>query len=121
MQNPYQGPESSFMEGEHLLPSHHGAGGLMHWLVSARKHVTKEQTRNAVTWVSDSLDIKQDHLLDTAGLIGHRDAPNVTLSEAVERSGGDPFSFALYVVMLCGDQVATICNPKWPKQFDLMA
>ncbi|MFJ9011491.1 hypothetical protein [Streptomyces canus] len=45
---------------------------------------------------------------EAAGSIGHPDAPDVTLNEAVERYGGDPLNFTLYMMMLCGGLVATV-------------
>ncbi|MFD9903821.1 hypothetical protein [Streptomyces sp. NPDC059063] len=91
------------------------------WAVSTP--LTEEQARDAVRWVSGSLGIKHDDLVQAAGFIGHPDAPNVTLNEAIERYGNDPISFTLCMVMLCGGLVATVGNadPDWLKQFDLPA
>ncbi|MFD3580477.1 hypothetical protein [Streptomyces sp. NPDC058644] len=123
MQNPSQGPGASFIEGEHPSDPTAVWAILMGWLVAAREQITEEQARVAVRWVSDSLGIKHDDLLQAAGFIGHPDAPNVTLSEAVERYDGDPVNFTLYMVMLCGGLVATVgdADPDWLKQFDMTA
>lgn len=74
-------------------------------------------------WVSDNLGIQHDDLLQAAGFIGHPDAPDVTLNEAVGRYGDDPMLFTVYMLMLCGGLVATVgdADPDWLKQFDLSA
>ncbi|MEU7419711.1 hypothetical protein [Streptomyces antibioticus] len=123
MDNPSKGPGGSFIEGEHPSDPTAVWAILMGWLVSAREQITEEQARDAVRWVSDSLGIKHDDLVQAAGFIGHPDAPNVTLNEAIEHYGGDPINFTLYMVMLCGGLVATVgdADPDWLKQFDLSA
>ncbi|MEV0177070.1 hypothetical protein AB0I00_38955 [Streptomyces sp. NPDC050803] len=123
MRNPSQGPGASFTEGEHPSDPTAVWAILMGWLVGAREQITEEQARDAVRWVSDSLGIQHDDLLHAAGFIGHPDAPDVTLNEAVERYGDDPMLFTVYMVMLCGGLVATVgdADPDWLKQFDLTA
>ncbi|MET8518212.1 hypothetical protein [Streptomyces sp. NPDC005077] len=95
---------------------------LMAWLVGAREQITEDQARDAVEWVSGSLEIQYEDLLQAAGFIGHPDAPSLTLNEAVEHYG-DPIAFTLYMVLLCGGLVATVGNadPEWLKQFDLVS
>ncbi|MGV9322777.1 hypothetical protein [Streptomyces sp. NPDC003660] len=95
---------------------------LMAWLVGAREQITEDQARDTVQWVSDSLGIQHDDLLQAAGFIGHPDAPNLTLGEAVEHFG-NPIAFTLCMVMLCGGLVATVgdADPDWLKQFDLVS
>ncbi|MCK8676480.1 hypothetical protein [Streptomyces lichenis] len=63
-----------------------------------------------------------DDLLQAAGFIGHPDAPDLALGEAVEHYG-DPIAFTLYMVLLCGGLVATVgdADPDWLKQFDLVS
>ncbi|WP_238995461.1 hypothetical protein [Streptomyces cyaneogriseus] len=57
-----------------------------------------------------------------AGITGHPDAPDLTLSQAVERYG-DPVAFTLHMVLLGGGLVATVgdADPNWLKQFDLVS
>ncbi|SFD12336.1 hypothetical protein SAMN05421773_1105 [Streptomyces aidingensis] len=94
---------------------------LIHWLVAAREQITEEQAREAVQWVSDTLRVAQDDLVYAAGLIGHPDAPPVTLNEGMEHYGENPLTFVLYMLLLSGALVATVGdgNPDWLRQFDL--
>ncbi|WP_431782062.1 hypothetical protein [Streptomyces chumphonensis] len=121
MENPSEGPGATFIEGEHPSDPTAVWAILMHWLVAAREQISEQQAREAVEWVSDSLGIKHDDLVQAAGFIGHPDAANMTLGEAVEHYGGDPITFTLYMVMLCGGLVATVGDgdADWLKQFDL--
>lgn len=120
MADPSQGPGSSFLEGEPPADPVAVWAILMGWLVGAREQITVEQAREAVRWVSDSLGVQHDDLVQAAGFIGHPDAPDVTLNEAIERYGSNPVTFTLYMVMLCGGLVATVGDgdPDWLKQFD---
>ncbi|MEU9025951.1 hypothetical protein AB0D46_00085 [Streptomyces sp. NPDC048383] len=95
---------------------------LMAWLVGAREQINEDQARDAVHWVSDNLGIQHHDLLQAAGFIGHPDAPNQTLDEAVAHYG-NPVAFTLYMVLLCGGLVATVgkADPDWLKQFDLVS
>ncbi|MFF2651130.1 hypothetical protein [Streptomyces sp. NPDC058045] len=118
---PSSGPGRSFIEGEHPSDPTMVWGILMHWLVAAREQISEEQARDAVNWVSDALGIHHDDLLYAAGLIGHPDAPNVTLNEGVEHYGEDALTFVLYMLLLSGALVATVGNgdPDWLRQFDI--
>ncbi|WP_432096413.1 hypothetical protein [Streptomyces sp. bgisy100] len=120
MKDPSKGPGGSFIEGEHPSDPTMVWAILMAWLVGAREQITEAQARHAVQWVSDSLGIQHDDVLQAAGFIGHPDAPSLTLNEAVEHYG-DPIAFTLYMVLLCGGLVATVgdADPDWLKQFDL--
>ncbi|QLG36398.1 hypothetical protein HXS80_18445 [Streptomyces sp. CB04723] len=93
---------------------------LMAWLVGAREQITEDQARDTVLWVSDNLGIQHDDLLQVAGFIGHPDAPDLTLNQAVE-GYGDPMAFVLSMVLLSGGLVAVVggADPDWLKQFDL--
>ncbi|MFF8432516.1 hypothetical protein [Streptomyces bacillaris] len=93
---------------------------LMAWLVGAREQITEDQARDTVLWVSDNLGIQHDDLLQVAGFIGHPDAPNLTLNQAVE-SYENPMAFVLSMVLLSGGLVAVVgsADPDWLKQFDL--
>ncbi|MFI0142102.1 hypothetical protein, partial [Streptomyces luteogriseus] len=121
MQNPSQGPRASFNQSDHPSDPTADWAILTGWLVAAREQISQEQARDADSWICDSLGIKHKDLVQAAGFVGHPDAPNVTLNEAVERAGGDPLNFTLSTVMLCGCLVATAGegNPDWLKQFDL--
>ncbi|MEU1324681.1 hypothetical protein [Streptomyces microflavus] len=70
--------------------------------------------------MSDNLGIQHDDLLQVAGFIGHPDAPDLTLNQAVE-GYGDPMAFVLSMVLLSGGLVAAVggADPDWLKQFDL--
>ncbi|SMD27605.1 hypothetical protein [Kibdelosporangium aridum] len=93
---------------------------LLHWLVAARGHITQEQARDAVTWLSDTLGVVEDDLVYAASLIGHPDAPGVTFNDGVERFGG-VIPFVLYMMLLSGALVATVADgdTEWLRQFDL--
>ncbi|MFF8962306.1 hypothetical protein ACF1BK_06090 [Streptomyces globisporus] len=95
---------------------------LMAWLVGAREQITEDQARDTVLWVSDNLGIQHDDLLQVAGFIGHPDAPNLTVNQAVE-SYEDPMAFVLSMVLLSGGLVAAVggADPDWLKQFDLVS
>ncbi|MET7445251.1 hypothetical protein [Streptomyces sp. NPDC005508] len=122
MQNPSKGPGGSFIEGERPSDPTMVWAILMAWLVGAKEQISEDQARDAVEWVSDSLGIQHDDLLQAAGFIGHPDAPSLTLNEAVDHYG-DPIAFTLYMVLLCGGLVATVgdADPEWLKQFDLVS
>lgn len=120
MENPSKGPGGTFLEGEHPSDPTMIMAILMAWLVGAREQITEDQARDTVLWVSDNLGIQHDDLLQVSGFIGHPDAPDLTLKQAVEHYG-DPMAFVLSMVLLCGGLVATIgdADPNWLKQFDL--
>ncbi|WP_223872254.1 hypothetical protein [Streptomyces sp. SP18CM02] len=122
MQNPPKGPGGSFIEGERPSDPTMVWAILMAWLVGAKEQISEDQARDAVEWVSDSLGIQHDDLLQAAGFIGHPDAPSLTLNQAVDHYG-DPIAFTLYMVLLCGGLVATVgdADPEWLKQFDLVS
>ncbi|MCX4683929.1 hypothetical protein OG401_06315 [Kitasatospora purpeofusca] len=119
--DPSKGPGGSFIEGDNPSDPVAVWAVLMHWLVSAREQISAQDANNAVDWVSDSLGIQKDDLLRAAGLIGHPDAPDGTLSEAMEHYGDDPLHFTLYMLLLSGGLVATVGGgePDWLRQFDL--
>lgn len=120
MQNPSKGPGGSFIEGDQPSDPTMVWAILIAWLLEAREQITEDRARNTVQWVSDSLGIQHDDLLQAGGFIGHPDAPNLTVNEAIERYG-DPVAFTLSMVLLCGGLVATAgdADPNWLKQFDL--
>ncbi|MFJ1711857.1 hypothetical protein [Streptomyces sp. NPDC088260] len=122
MANPSKGPGGSFLEGEHPSDPTMVMAILMAWLVGAREQITEDQARDTVLWVSDNLGIQHDDLLQVAGFIGHPDAPNLTLNQAVE-GYGDPMAFVLSMVLLSGGLVAAVggADPDWLKQFDLVS
>lgn len=121
MANPSKGPGGSFIEGEHASDPTMVFTTLMFWLVAAREQITEKQAREAVEWVSDTLGIAHDDLIQAAGFIGHPDAPNITLNEGMEHYGDNPITFVLYMLLLCGGLVATVGegDPDWLRQFDL--
>ncbi|WP_156723515.1 hypothetical protein [Streptomyces apocyni] len=121
MENPSKGPGGSFLKGESAPDPVAVWGTLMGWLVAAREQITEEQARDAVQWISDTLDIQHGDLLYAASVIGHPGAPSVTVSEATEHYGENPVTFVLYMLMLAGALVATVGNgdPEWLRQFDL--
>jgi hypothetical protein len=124
MKNPSDGPGGSFIEGRHPADPTVVFAVLMHWLVSARESISGQQARDAVAWLSDTLGISDEDLVFAAGLIGHPDAPSVTLNEGMERYGKDePVTFVLYMLLLAGSLVATVGDgdPNWLRQFDLRA
>ncbi|MGV9687798.1 hypothetical protein ACWDUX_01610 [Streptomyces sp. NPDC003444] len=85
-----------------------------------REQITEDQVRDTVYWVSDSLGIRYEDLLQVAGLTGHPDGSDLTLSKAVAHYGG-PMPFVLSMVLLSGGLAATVggADPNWLKQFDL--
>ncbi|MGW1429775.1 hypothetical protein ACWD6K_14300 [Streptomyces sp. NPDC002431] len=101
---------------------HHGLGHPHGLARRSKEQISEDQARDAVEWVSDSLGIQHDDLLQAAGFIGHPDAPSLTLNQAVDHYG-DPIAFTLYMVLLCGGLVATVgdADPEWLKQFDLVS
>ncbi|MFJ2909556.1 hypothetical protein ACIO8F_09070 [Streptomyces sp. NPDC087228] len=121
MENPSKGPSGSFIEGEHASDPAMVFTTLMFWLVAAREQITEDQAREAVEWVSGTLGIVHDDLVQAAGFIGHPDAPTITLNEGMEHYGDDPITFVLYMLLLCGGLVATVGDgdPDWLRQFDL--
>ncbi|MFF1418284.1 hypothetical protein [Streptomyces sp. NPDC058280] len=115
-EGPSEGPGGSFIEGEHPSDPTMVYAILMAWLVGAREQITENQAQDAVQWVSDSLGIEHDDLLQAAGFIGYPDAPNLPLNEAVEHYG-DRVAFTLNMVLLFGGMVGD-AEPNWLKQFD---
>ncbi|MFF5439619.1 hypothetical protein [Streptomyces achromogenes] len=60
---PVQGAGGVVHEGEHPSDPTAVWAILMGWLVAAREQITEKQARDAVRWVSDSLGIKHDDLV----------------------------------------------------------
>jgi hypothetical protein len=120
LKDPAAGPPGSFMAGDPAADPVAMSAVLLHWLVSAREHITPQQAREAVTWLSDTLGLVEGDVVYAAGLIGHPDAPDVSFNDGVDQFGG-MVSFLLYLVLLSGALVATVADgdPEWLRQFDL--
>ncbi|OAP19932.1 MULTISPECIES: hypothetical protein [Amycolatopsis] len=118
LEDPTQGPPTAVVDDD--LDPAAVTTTLMAWLAGSREHITPEQARDAVTWLSDTMGIDTDDLTYAAGLIGHPDAPDVTFNEGVERYGG-ALQFTVYMILLSGALVATVAagDPEWLRQFDL--
>ncbi|MFB9925964.1 hypothetical protein ACFORO_12705 [Amycolatopsis halotolerans] len=87
------------------------------WLVGSREHITPEQARDAVAWLSDTLGTQAADRIRTGGLIGHPDAPDVTFDEGVEHYSGAS-QFTLSIMLLNGALVSTLAmgDPEWLRQ-----
>ncbi|MFD5188485.1 hypothetical protein ACFWMU_10095 [Streptomyces sp. NPDC058357] len=121
MENPSKGPGGSFIEGEHAPDPTMVFTTLMSGLSQPGSRSPRNQAREAVEWVSDTLGIAHHDLVQTAGCIGHPDAPSITLNEGMERYGNDPMTFVLYMPLPCGGVVATVGDgdPDRLRQSDL--
>lgn len=63
MQNPSQGPRTSFIQSDHPSDPTADWAILTGWLVAAREQISQEQARDADSWICDSLGIKHKDLV----------------------------------------------------------